>query len=77
MPNRNRTEIIVEMLESLATPIPITWVMYRTRLSYSQLKDYREFLLAKGLARQENKLWFITPKGKSFLEAYKRAMKIL
>jgi predicted transcriptional regulator len=77
MPNRNRTEIIVEMLEALASPVPITWVMYRTRLSYSQLKEYREFLLAKGLARQENNLWSITTKGKSFLEAYKRAMKIL
>ena len=77
MPNRNRTEIIVEMLESLSSPVPITWVMYRSRLSYSQLKEYREFLLEKKLVQQDNNLWSITSKGKSFLEAYKRAMKIL
>ena len=77
MSNRNRTEIIAEMLEALASPVPITRVMYHSRLSYSQLKEYREFLLQKGLATQDGNLWYITSKGKSFLEAYKRAMKIL
>ena len=77
MSNRTRTEIIADMLEGMLAPVTITRIMYKSRLSFSQLKEYREYLLSKGLAKQENELWVITSKGRAFLEAYNNAMKIL
>lgn len=77
MSNRTRTEIIADMLEGMLSPVTITRIMYKSRLSFSQLKEYREYLLSKGLARQENELWVITSKGRAFLGAYNDAMKIL
>lgn len=77
MPNRSRDEIIANMLASVESPSPKTAMMYRARLSYSQLKYYHNLLISKGLVTQVGKLWVMTEKGKAFQQAYLTAEQML
>ena len=70
MGNRSREEIIAEILSTLMEPQIKTMIMYKSKLSYSQLKFYHRLLLDKGLIREESGKWVITEKGISYLKAY-------
>jgi len=77
MPNRTKQEIIVEMLKSMDVPVLRTYVMYRARLSYSQLKYYHNFLTSKKLIERVDERWVMTEKGRSYLKACLIASEIL
>lgn len=78
MPNRTRDDIIITILKDLEmAPMLRTHVMYKARLSYLQLKYYRESLLSKGLIREAGNKWAVTKKGKEYLNACMVADTIL
>ncbi len=67
----------MEILSGLEEPESKTSIMYRTHLSYSQLKAYLEFMVIKGLIHERGGRWQMTAKGKAFLRASKEANQIL
>lgn len=78
MTNRTRDDIVITILKDLEnSPMLRTRVMYNARLSYLQLKYYRECLLSMGLIREGSSGWAITEKGKEYLNARMVADKIL
>ncbi len=70
MTNRTRDDIVISILEFLSTESTFrTHVMFNARLSYAQLKNYRLFLLSKGLVEEVDGKWAITEKGNEYLRA--------
>jgi predicted transcriptional regulator len=67
-------DIIADMLTIAKDGENITDIMYRTRLSYSHLKEYIELLTANGLLQydKKSKLYTTTRKGVEYLVMYKR-----
>lgn len=75
---RTRDDIATSILEFLdAGSMFRTHVMYKVRLSYAQLKYYRQFLLSKGLLVEVDGKWAITEKGRKYLKACALAKAIL
>ncbi|NWG38172.1 MAG: hypothetical protein HXY31_11275 [Nitrososphaera sp.] len=68
---------MVEMLKSMDVPVLRTYVMYRARLSYSQLKYYHNMLVRKKMIEQVGERWVMTEKGRSYLKACIIANEIL
>lgn len=77
MKNRSRDDIIIEILSGLEEPESKTSIMYRTHLSYSQLKAYLEFMVIKGLLYERGGRWQMTVKGRAYLKALREANQIL
>lgn len=78
MANRTRSDIIIDVLQSLAMePMLKTYVMYGSRLSHSQLKYYRDILSEKGLIMEIDNKWAITDKGREYLKAWDQVKEIL
>lgn len=77
MHNRTRSEIIADILSVLDNPELKTSVMYKSRLSHAQLKNYYKLLIEKGLVEEKEGKWVSTDKGKAYLKAFKRATKII
>jgi predicted transcriptional regulator len=66
------------MLQAAGSPITKTGLMYKCMLSYEQLKYYHEYLKGAGLIEQsERKKWIVTDKGRTFVERYNDAIKML
>ena len=69
---RDEIEIIAQMLKFACTETKKTHLMYKTNLCYNQLVYYMDFLLEKGFLDvkngSNNNLYFITDKGREFLE---------
>jgi predicted transcriptional regulator len=58
----------------------ITDLMYKTRISYSQLREYLDLLLSDGLLRKDPKqksFYVATKKGLEFLESYSEVRKMV
>lgn len=72
MKYRSRTEIVATILESIRAGSTKTKIMYRAYLSYSQMKEYLQFLLKSNLMEYESgsQIYRITDKGIQFLRAY-------
>jgi predicted transcriptional regulator len=71
MKYRNRTEITSQMLEVAMGGATKTKIMYRSFLSFAQMKEYLEVLLANGLLElDENHVFRTTDKGTKFLKIY-------
>ena len=72
MKYRSRTEIIATILESIRTGSTKTKIMYKAYLSYSQMKEYLQFLQENNLMEYESgsQIYRITDKGIQFLVAY-------
>jgi predicted transcriptional regulator len=68
---RARYDIISEILEIGKSGVLKTRIMYRTRLSYSQLKKYLNALEKAGLIRNESGIWRTTKSGVKVIEACK------
>lgn len=67
-------DIIADMLTIAKDGENITDIMYRTRLSYSHLKECIELLTANGLLQydKKSKLYTTTRRGVEYLVTYKR-----
>jgi predicted transcriptional regulator len=72
MKYRSRSEIIAMILQSANNGATKTRIMYGAYLSYAQVKEYLEFLMAKELLRYEQgtQLYRLTEKGMHFLRAF-------
>ena len=69
---RNRIDIIAELLDAASTPITKTKMMYRTMLSYEQLKEYLVILAENDLIAYDNpsRRFTTTDKGYQFIRRY-------
>ena len=83
MSRRNRSEIIYDMLDSLAKNrgrLKPTRLLYKANLSHAQMKDYVEELMAKDLIVlvQEKRAQFyeITEEGYAFLHKLNRVLEM-
>ena len=72
MKYRSRTEIIATILESVRSGSTKTKIMYKAYLSYSQMKEYLQFLQENKLMEYESglQIYRITDKGIQFLTVY-------
>lgn len=78
MANRSRNDIVVQILEFLATGSKRrTYVLYNTQLSYNQLKSYHQMLSQNGLMKEIDRKWTITEKGREYLNVCKQAQILL
>lgn len=78
MANRTRTDIIMDVLQSLEMgPLLRTYVMYGSRLSHAQLMHYEEILSEKGLISKVDNKWSITEKGREYLKAWEQVKEVL
>jgi len=68
--NRDRTTIMADILAFCTRPAPKTRVMYKTNLTYKQLKTYLAFLTSVGLIEHYSNEYLTTAKGYNFLRAY-------
>ncbi|MEO9296299.1 MAG: winged helix-turn-helix domain-containing protein [Nitrososphaera sp.] len=77
--NRSREEIIAAILQVVSgPPTRSTFIIYRAAISYFQFKQYAQMAKSRELiARTADGRWFITDKGREYLEAYRGLMKVL
>ena len=70
MKYRSRTEIASQILEAGLGRTTKTRIMYKAFLSYAQLNEYLDVLIANGLLeyQQSEGIYRTTAKGKKFLE---------
>lgn len=68
MRRRDRHDIIGEILKTAAGGQKKTYIMYKARLSHSQLKLYLELLDRNGMIVQNDGVYMTTPKGLSFVK---------
>ena len=83
MSRRNRSEIIHDMLDSLAKNrgrLKPTRLLYKANLSHAQMKDYVEELTGRGFIElvQERKAQYyeITEEGYAFLNKLNRVIEM-
>ncbi len=74
---RQRVEIMTDILTLCTTPTKKTHIMYRTNLSYTQLKNYLLLLTSQGLLRSNSGEYAATDKGLRFLDAFARMSEVL
>ncbi len=72
MKYRSRTDIAAMILRAANNGATKTRLMYSAYLSYTQVKEYMEFLMEKGLLTYEpgSSLYKLTERGAKFLNAY-------
>ena len=69
--NRNRLEIVRDMLSAASVETKKTRIMYQANLSYRLMEKYLNSLLESGLMeRNDDSSYLITWKGKNFLQMY-------
>ena len=72
---RDRIDIISQILEAANGGASKSRIMYKSLLSYKQMKEYVKFLTEKGLLgydQQEVQTFKTTEKGLHFLNTYNR-----
>ena len=80
MKYRSRTEITVLILEAANGGATKTKIMYKSFLSYAQLKEYFTMLIENGLIEYEEKILNIyrtTEKGLRLLKIYNQIEEIV
>ena len=80
MKYRSRTEITVLILEAANGGATKTKIMYKSFLSYAQLKEYFTMLIENGLIEYEEKILNIyrtTEKGLRLLKIYNQIEEII
>jgi len=72
MKYRSRTEIVSQILQAAENGTSKTKIMYKAFLSYVQLKEYLDVLVANQLLeyQQGEEIYKTTAKGKKFLHLY-------
>jgi predicted transcriptional regulator len=69
--NRNKLDIIRDVLSIASVKVKKTRIMYQANLSYTQLEKYLAALLSGGLVHCDGDcVYLITQRGKEFLKAY-------
>jgi predicted transcriptional regulator len=80
--NRNRMEIVANLLSIARTGALKTHLMYKANLSYLMVTEYLNYLASAGLIKETldeegtTKLYQTTPKGEKYLEAYESLQSI-
>jgi len=67
---RDRHDIIAEILKTAKRGEKKTYIMYKARLSHSQLKLYLEFLNQIGMIVKDNGVYKTTSKGLTFIREF-------
>lgn len=67
---RDRHDIIAEILETAKRGEKKTYIMYKARLSHSQLKLYLELLNQNGMIVYNNGVYKTTLKGLTFVREF-------
>jgi predicted transcriptional regulator len=70
LPRRDELKIMSDMLENMQEPIRVTQIIYKTNLSYGQMKKYLASLLNLELAEEMHgpyRAFCITQKGRLFV----------
>jgi len=81
---RDRHEIVAEILTIAVSGMIKTHIMYRAKLSYSQINEYLPLLVDKGFLENTNvlrmgqrtKIYKTTQKGLEFIESLKAIDKL-
>ncbi len=68
---------MADILAFCKRAVPKTRVMYKTNLTYRQVKTYLAFLTSVGLIEHHSSEYTTTPKGHSFLRAYAQLENLL
>jgi predicted transcriptional regulator len=79
---RSELEIIEDILNLSKKGAKTTELLYQCNLSYSQCKNYLNFLIEKNIIKEDKVpngdshviMFNITPKGKNFLEDIKKTL---
>jgi predicted transcriptional regulator len=76
---RSRIEIFSLILDAASAPARKMQIMYKTTLSFSQLKSYLEYLEGRGLIRKvkDDDVWLVTEAGREYLKQYQIIANIL
>jgi len=72
---RDTLEILSDLLANMQEPRRLTQLLYRSNLSYSQLRKYLTMVIEMGLAKYEQKphaSYLVTDEGKLFIEMVKK-----
>ena len=76
--NRSKEEIIADILTAANEPVNRTLIMYKARLSYTQLMTYTRNLEEKLLIHKtQTGLWIVTDIGRVYLNQYQALVRIL
>ena len=76
--NRSKEEIIAAILTATNEPVNRTLIMYKARLSYTQLMAYTRYLEEKLLIHKtQTGLWIVTDIGRAYLDQYQALTRIL
>lgn len=67
---RGRHDIIAEILKTARGGEKKTYIMYKARLSHSQLKLYLELLNRSGMIVNDDGVYKTTPKGLTFVQEF-------
>lgn len=68
---RDSLTIIMDLLDNIHQTTRLTRLLYKTNLSYAQLKKYLDMLIQMGLVQEVNEPchgFLITEKGRAFLQ---------
>jgi predicted transcriptional regulator len=68
--NRNRLDIVRDMLSVASVRVRKTRIMYQANLSCHQVEKYLNGLLERGLVERDGSCYLVTWKGKEFLQMY-------
>lgn len=77
--NRSSHAIIADIMREGLSGNLQTHIMYRTNLSYSQMKNYLNWVQSSGLMirKDDDDLWVTTEKGREYLGLFDSLHKIL
>ena len=67
---RDKHDIVLDILKIARGGKRKTQIMYKAKLSYSQLKEYIELLNDKGLLESNDGFYHTTRKGLDFIRTY-------
>jgi predicted transcriptional regulator len=76
--NRDKLDIVRDMLAIASTKVRKTRIMYQANLNYVQMEKYLKVLLEEGLLARDvddGSCYLITKKGKEFLRVYSEYLK--
>jgi predicted transcriptional regulator len=76
---RNRIDIIAQLLDAVSSPTTKTKMMYKTMLSYVQLKEYLLMLTENDLIEYDklDQRFTTTDKGFQFMKRYEDLNKLI
>jgi len=78
---RDRLRIVAEILEITRRGALKTQVMYQSRLSFTQVNDYLEFMLETNLMKKikqdDRNIYKTTPNGLDFVQRYRDLAELL